>query len=110
MDQSAVSEGSLSPGQVADDCEHSVDSRHVSLQRISSWLVTAVVSSVSMVGLLIAGVVSRPSLIITLSIFALWVVVCSALAVLGLAGDLAGVVETSLRRRSRRTSTPSVSR
>lgn len=84
MDPGAASEGSISAGQVqvADGDEHSVDSRHVSLQRISNWLVTAVVSTVSMVGLLIAGVVSRPSMVVTLFTLALWVVVCSALAVL----------------------------
>ncbi len=82
MDPSASSGGSLSSERVADGGEHSVDSRYVSLQRISSWLVTAIVSFSSMVGLLIVGVVSRPSLVITLSIFTLWVVVCSTLAVL----------------------------
>ena len=82
MDENAVSGESLSSGRVADGDEHSVHSRYVSLQRISSWLVTALVSSFSMVGLFIVGVVARPSLIVALSIFALWLLVCSALAVL----------------------------
>ena len=82
MDESAASEDSLPAERVADGDEHSVDSRYISLQRISSWLVTAIVSSVLLAGLLIAGVVARPSLVITLFLFALWVVVCSALAVL----------------------------
>jgi membrane protein YdbS with pleckstrin-like domain len=75
-------EALASPGATADAQEHAVDSRYVSLQRISGWLVTILVSLVSMVGLVIAGLFARPSLVITLSFFALWVVASAALAAL----------------------------
>jgi membrane protein YdbS with pleckstrin-like domain len=69
--------------QTVDAPEHQVDRRYISLSRISSWLVTAVVSLVTMVGLLIAGLVLRPSLPVTLAFFAVWVVACGALGILG---------------------------
>jgi len=78
-----MSGGALPSVRVADGGERSVDSRYVSLQRVSGWIVTVVVSSVSMVGLLIAGFVARPSLVIILSLFALWIAVCAAVAALG---------------------------
>ncbi len=78
--QTADEEASAFPGSMAEARDLQVDSRNVALQRVVSWLVTAVVSMVAMVGLLIAGIAARPSLIVTLSGLALWVVVCASLA------------------------------
>lgn len=71
------------PGRVADAEERSVDARHVPLQRITAWIVTAVVSFVTMIGLLIFGIFMRPSLPMTLLFFGLWFVVCGTIGVLG---------------------------
>lgn len=58
-----------------------VDRRFISLQRISNWLVTGVVSSITMAGLLILGIVMRPSLPIALAFSGLWMLVCGSFAV-----------------------------
>jgi len=78
--QTVGKETSAFPGSMSEAQDLQVDRRNVALQRLVSWLVTAIVSMVTMIGLLIAGIATRPSLVVTLSGLALWIVVCATLA------------------------------
>ena len=68
--------------EIADGAPHKLDLRHVTVERITGWIFTLVLSGLSLVGLLVALFVSSPGTAKALAFVVAWVVMFAAFAAL----------------------------